>query len=124
VAYRPDALSLKHETLLAEYFHRFRLSRLKIKFESGYDSVPELRILDLLPALPKAWPTGSVTGFCARGGFEVDLAWKDGGLTSAVIRSKLGNPCLVRYNGHQMELKTAAGKACAFNAQLRAIAGK
>jgi alpha-L-fucosidase 2 len=52
--------------------------------------------IELLPALPKAWPSGKVTGLCARGGFEVDIAWKDGRLTEAVIRSKLGNKCNIR----------------------------
>jgi alpha-L-fucosidase 2 len=84
----------------------------------------DLRIVDLLPALPKAWPAGSVTGLCARGGFEVDLAWKDGALTKAVIRSQLGNPCLVRGNGHEIELKTEPGKAYEFDGQLQAVAQK
>lgn len=78
----------------------------------------EVRVIDLLPALPKAWPSGSVKGLCARGGFEVDLKWKDGALTQATIRSKLGNPCAVRYAGREVELQPKRGAASSLDGQL------
>ena len=77
--------------------------------------------IHLLPALPKAWSEGKVTGLCARGGFEVDITWKDGKLTGAMIRSKLGNPCKVRYGDIIIDYKTSSGKSIELNGQLKRI---
>lgn len=79
----------------------------------------EVRVIELLPALPKAWPTGSVKGLCARGGFEVDLVWANGALKSATVRSKLGQPCVLQYGTQRVELKTAAGKEYHFDSSLK-----
>jgi len=62
----------------------------------------------LLPALPSAWPCGSVRGLCARGGFEVDLAWADGSLTGASVHSKLGRR--IRLRTHERVSTTVAGQ--------------
>ncbi len=75
-------------------------------------------IIDLLPALPKAWPTGSATGLCARDGFEVDLTWSASALTRVTIHSKLGRPCELRYAGQSTAVMLPAGKSDAFDAQL------
>jgi alpha-L-fucosidase 2 len=58
----------------------------------------------LLPALPEMWPGGKVRGLRARGGFEVDMAWKDGKLTEATIASKAGGLCRI-LSGQPLMLK-------------------
>ncbi len=53
----------------------------------------------ILPALPKDWPTGKITGLKARGGFTVDITWKDGSLSQVTLSSVKGGTARIRING-------------------------
>jgi alpha-L-fucosidase 2 len=80
-----------------------------------------LRILDLLPALPKAWPAGSITGLRARGGFEVDLEWNQSVLTRVIVRSELGQPCRLRSGRFTEDIATLAGQTYILDGQLKRL---
>ncbi|HSY72354.1 MAG TPA: glycoside hydrolase family 95 protein [Alloacidobacterium sp.] len=66
--------------------------------------------IQLLPALPSAWPSGSVKGLCARGGFKIDLTWQNGALLSAAITSKGGGDTPVRYGNEVLALHLRPGE--------------
>ena len=69
----------------------------------------DLYLIDLLPALPSAWPTGSIRGLRARGGFEIDLDWQSGVLRSAVVRSVGGSETRLRYGSSTREIRLKPG---------------
>jgi len=75
----------------------------------------------LLPALPAAWPEGAVTGLRARGGYEVDLAWQDGRLAEAAIRSTGGTAVTVRLGGSAVDLSLHAGERVRLDPALRRL---
>jgi alpha-L-fucosidase 2 len=75
-------------------------------------------IINLLPALPKAWGSGSVKGLRARGGFEIDMVWENGELKEAKIRSLLGNPLKVKLHGSTSEFSLEASKKIVINEKL------
>ncbi len=74
--------------------------------------------IELLPALPKAWPNGSVTGLRARGGFEIDIKWKDGILYSVTVRNIKGDKCKIRYGDKTKEITLDKGQSCNLDDQL------
>ena len=79
--------------------------------------------IDLLPALPRAWSSGRVRGLRARGGFEVDIAWQDGRLREAEVRSSLGGPCrvqtaipvIVQRDGREVQVAACAPDIVGFD---------
>jgi alpha-L-fucosidase 2 len=71
--------------------------------------------IELLPALPAAWPNGSVTGLRARGGFEVDLAWRQGKLTSGQVRAVVSDATTrLRYGASTRDVQLKKGQAYRF----------
>ncbi len=72
----------------------------------------------LLPALPNAWPSGSVSGIRARGGFELSIRWNDGRLTAVEILSTAGKQCRLRYKDQEIVFDTEAGNIYRFDGSL------
>ena len=77
----------------------------------------------LLPALPSAWPSGHVTGLRARGGFEIDLSWKDRAVERVTVRSMRGAPLRLRRGETLRSVgSTAHGGVLVFEGEsLRAV---
>jgi alpha-L-fucosidase 2 len=70
----------------------------------------------LLPALPAAWPDGSIIGLRTRGSTMIDLSWKDGRFSTATIVCTASSVKMVRYGGHTIQLRLRAGRPRKLNA--------
>ncbi|MCK5277701.1 MAG: glycoside hydrolase family 95 protein, partial [Cyclobacteriaceae bacterium] len=68
-----------------------------------------LSTIDLLPALPDEFQTGSISGVCARGGFELDFNWENKQLNQVTVRSKAGEICRLKYGDKTREFETEKG---------------
>ena len=77
--------------------------------------------VQLLPALPSAWPAGSVKGLRARGGYEVDLSWNYGHLVNAHVLSTLGGILHLRVGQHTAVFTTKPGDILLLNENLDKI---
>jgi alpha-L-fucosidase 2 len=105
------------EMLLQSYPAPIRLRRQE---EPGTGSEPNRcwGEIHLLPALPDEWPTGQVKGLRARGGFVVDIGWKDQALSQVKITSKAGGNCKIRYRNKTIERETEKGGIYVLNGDL------
>lgn len=76
-------------------------------------------VIDLLPALPAALANGEVKGICARGGFQLNLQWKEGKLHSVKVLSLAGGDCPLRYNAKTATIATQKGQTYMLNSDLQ-----
>ena len=75
--------------------------------------------IELLPALPRSWSQGRVTGLRARGAFDVEMAWAGGVLQQAKVTSLIGNPLCVRLGDRVVEISTKRGQQFVFDSNLQ-----
>jgi alpha-L-fucosidase 2 len=75
--------------------------------------------IDILPALPSVLDSGEVKGICARGGFVLNIKWKNGKLEELEIVSVAGGECLVRYGDKENKFVTTKGKKYKLNGNLQ-----
>lgn len=87
------------------------IAEMLVQSHSGY--------LDILPSLPTSVQDGEIKGLCARGGFELDMKWKNGRLSVLNILSKAGNICTVKYAGKELKFTTERGKRYSIDTALQ-----
>ena len=78
-------------------------------------------VVQLLPALPAAWPDGKVTGLKARGNFEIGIDWRAGVAEEITVKSLSGAPLNVSYRGNLNSIETKKGVTYKFDSNLKWI---
>ncbi|MBQ7179918.1 MAG: glycoside hydrolase family 95 protein [Bacteroidaceae bacterium] len=66
--------------------------------------------IHLLPCLPERWKEGSFKGLCARGGYVIDLEWKDGQVTALCIRARQDGKTTLHFNGQEQTVSLKHGQ--------------
>lgn len=81
--------------------------------QSRYDALSKQCSIELLPALPKAWSSGRVSGLCARGGYEISMRWRDGKMVEVTVFNRSGGniPITLSCHGITHTLKIKQGKS-------------
>ena len=75
-------------------------------------------VIQILPALPDAWHDGSIKGLRARGGFEVDVEWEGGVMSTTTIYATADNECIVKYKDNVVIIDLKKGESISLNSQL------
>jgi alpha-L-fucosidase 2 len=83
-----------------------------------------LGVIELLPALPDAWQEGRVSGLKARGGFTVDIEWKEGKLSEAIIRTDKGGKCVIRHCSAVVVVTSSGNPVTIVDGEFEAAAGE
>lgn len=96
----PNLLSYNAQAFLLDASFGYTAGVCEMLLQSHLDEI------HLLPALPKAWPSGRVKGLRARGNFTVDIEWKDGQVTRYRIASAAPKEVQVRMNGEVKTVKS------------------
>ena len=78
--------------------------------QSRYDEAHAAYSIQLLPALPRQWKDGSVSGLRARGGYELSFEWRDGRVTACTVKALRNGAFTLLYNGLQQAVKMKAGQ--------------
>jgi alpha-L-fucosidase 2 len=78
-------------------------------------------ILQILPALPEAWPNGKISGLKARGNFKVSIKWNEGQLTRLEVLSVDGGRASIEYAWRKIEVDTKEGELLVFDHDLNKI---
>ena len=89
------------------------IGEMLVQSQNGY--------IALLPALPGDLKEGDISGFCARGGFEVAMKWENNKLKDVEILSKVGEECVVRYGKNEARFATQKGKRYRLNSDLKLL---
>ena len=94
---------------------------IEMLMQSSYEADGTTTI-ELLPALPHAWPTGQITGIVAQGNVVVDISWVNGALESAALTARQDIDAKIICNGKTAILNLKAGKPLALDDNLQPIA--
>ena len=77
--------------------------------------------IQLLPALPEDWPSGTIKGMKTRGGYEVDITWENARLVQSKIMANKDGICKLRYGDKVVEYPMKSGESKLFDNNLKEI---